>query len=160
MHKESRPQKMTSLVFVAEHPPIISPHSKPWQSSLRDAVRRVFECRSAILRNSEAVCTLCLRSGWSPISRKRSSWNSAHGATGRTQTVPVLGSVRYAPEHRVGPGWFSCPGTPHEILLRNNGQEEIRSAEILNPGRFHYGGTAPPPGSRSTLRVQRLPRFF
>ena len=28
-----------SLVFVAEHPPIISPYSKPWQSSLRDAVR-------------------------------------------------------------------------------------------------------------------------
>ena len=44
-----------------------------------------------------------LQSGWSPISRKRSSWNSAHGATGRTQTVPVLGLIRYAPEHRTGP---------------------------------------------------------
>ena len=65
--------------------------------------------------------------------RKHSPWNSACGATGRTQMAPVLGSVRYAPGSRAR--------TPHEILVRNNGQEVTRVAEILTPADLigHHG---------------------
>ena len=114
---------------------------------------------------SQAVCTLCLRSGWSPISRKRSSWNSAHGATGRTQTVPVLGLIRYAPEHRTGPAGSRTPELPMKACFSNNGQEG--SAEIPIPADFITAKRATlesrpvlDPGSHSILRVQRLPRFF
>ena len=51
-----------------------------------------------------------------------------------------LGSVR-APLDLV-------PRTPHEILLCNNGQEEIRTAEILTPADFigHHGKPPYQPG--------------
>ena len=69
--------------------------------------------------------------------------------------------------NRAEPKWLRCwarcpsaPGprarTPHEILLCNNGQEEIRTAEILTPVDFIW---AP---SRSILKesngiVERAP---
>ena len=63
--------------------------------------------------------------------------------------APVLGSAR-APLDLV-------PELPHEILVRNNGQEVTRIAEILTPADFigHHG--KPPyinPGSRSILKSQ------
>ena len=47
--------------------------------------------------------------------------------------APVLGSVRAPPGPRAR--------TPHEILVRNNGQEVTRIAEILTPADFigHHG---------------------
>ena len=89
-----------------------------------------------------------LQSGWSPISRKRSPLE--------------LGLRRNRPNPNgsgagLGP---SAPGprarTPHEILLCNNGQEEIRTAEILTRVDFIW---AP---SRSILKesngiVERAP---
>ena len=89
-----------------------------------------------------------LQSGWSPISPE-------------ARTLE-LGLRRNRPNPNgsgagLGP---SAPGprarTPHEILLCNNGQEEIRTAEILTPVDFIW---AP---SRSILKesngiVERAP---
>ena len=60
--------------------------------------------------------------------RKRSPWNSACGATGRTQMAPVLGSVR-APLDLV-------PELPMKSCSAITSQEEIRTAGILTPADF------------------------
>ena len=74
-----------------------------------------------------------LQSGWSPISRKRSPWNSACGATGPNPNGSGAGLGPSAPGPRAR--------TPHEILVRNNGQEVTCIAEILTPADFigHHG---------------------
>ena len=83
----------------------------------------------------------------------------AHGKASRTQTVPVLGSVR-APLALVPGRLVLVPGAIHEILVRNNGKEGIRITEILPPEDFITAEWATPesapiePGSRSILRVQ------
>ena len=83
----------------------------------------------------------------------------AHGKASRTQTVPVLGSVR-APLALVPGRLVLVPGAIHEILVRNNGQEGIRITEILTPEDFITAEWATPGsapielGSHSILRVQ------
>ena len=81
-----------------------------------------------------------------------------HGGTSRTQKVPVLGSVR-APLALVPGRLILVPGAVHEILVRNNGQEEIRIAEIRMPSDFLVsewasGSARIGPGNRSILRVR------
>ena len=70
--------------------------------------------------------------------RKHSPWDSACGATGRTQTVPVLGLIRYAPEHRTGPAGSRTPELPHEILVRNNDQGGNPHRRNSDSGRFYW----------------------
>ena len=90
--------------------------------------------------------------------RKHSPWNSACGATGRTQTVPVLGLIRYAPEHRTGPAGSRTPELPIKACFSNNGQEG--SAEIPTPADFITAKRAAlesahiDPGSHSLLKSQ------
>ena len=62
--------------------------------------------------------------------RKHSPWDSACGATGRTQMAPVLGSAR-APLDLV-------PELPHEILVRNNGQGGNPHRRNSDSGRFYW----------------------
>ena len=62
--------------------------------------------------------------------RKRSPWDSACGATGRTQMAPVLGSAR-APLDLV-------PELPHEILVRNNDQGGNPHRRNSDSGRFYW----------------------
>ena len=81
-----------------------------------------------------------------------------HGEASRTQKVPVLGSVRMPLS--ITPGRLVLvPGASHEILVRNNGQEEIRIAEIRMPSDFLVsewvaGSARIGPGNRSILRVR------
>ena len=81
-----------------------------------------------------------------------------HGEASRTQKVPVLGSVRRPLS--ITPGRLVLvPGASHEILVRNNGQEEIRIAEIRMPSDFLVsewvaGSARIGPGNRSILRVR------
>ena len=111
-------------------------------------MRCVFECRSSILRDS--------RAGYGPMVTERLEPDIPEALT------LELGLRRNRPNPNgsgagLGP---SAPGprarTPHEILLCNNGQEEIRTAEILTPVDFIW---AP---SRSILKesngiVERAP---
>ena len=82
----------------------------------------------------------------------------SHGEASRTQKVPVLGSVRMPLS--ITPGRLVLvPGASHEILVRNNGQEEIRIAEIRMPSDFLVsewvaGSARIGPGNRSILRVR------
>ena len=118
MHKESRPQKMPAWFL--------------WRSIRLLYCSLVFECRSSILmRNS--------REGYGPVvteragaqyPRKHSPWDSACGATGRTQMAPVLGSAR-APLDLV-------PELPHEILVRNNDQGGNPHRRNSDSGRFYW----------------------
>ena len=81
-----------------------------------------------------------------------------HGEASRTQKVPVLGSVRMPLS--ITPGRLVLvPGAVHEILLRNDTQEEIRIAEIRMPSDFLVsewasGSARIGPGNRSILRVR------
>ena len=70
--------------------------------------------------------------------RKHSPWNSAMGATGRTQTVPVLGLIRYAPEHRTGPAGSRTPELPMKSCFAITAQEGPYRRNP-DPGRFYYG---------------------
>ena len=81
-----------------------------------------------------------------------------YGEASRTQKVPVLGSVR-RPLALVPGRLVLAPGASHEILVRNNGQEEIRIAEIRMPSDFLVsewvaGSARIGPGSHSILKVQ------
>ena len=82
----------------------------------------------------------------------------SHGEASRTQKVLVLGSVRMPLS--ITPGRLVLvPGASHEILVRNNGQEEIRIAEIRMPSDFLVsewvaGSARIGPGNRSILRVR------
>ena len=82
----------------------------------------------------------------------------SHGEASRTQKVPVLGSVRMPLS--ITPGRLVLvPGASHEILVRNNGQEEIRIAEIRMPSDFLVsewvaGSARIGPENRSILRVR------
>ena len=81
-----------------------------------------------------------------------------HGEASRTQTVPVLGSVR-APLALVPGRLVLVPGASHEVLVRNHGQEEIRIGEIRMPADFLVsewvaGSARIGPGNRSILRVR------
>ena len=82
----------------------------------------------------------------------------SHGEASRTQKVPVLGSVRMPLS--ITPGRLVLvPGASHEILVRNNGQEEIRIAEIRMPSDFLVsewvaGSARIVPGSRSILKIR------
>ena len=81
-----------------------------------------------------------------------------HGEARHTQTVPVLGSVR-APLALVPGRLVLAPGASHEVLVRNNGQEEIRIAEIRMPADFLVsewvaGSARIGPGSHSILKVR------
>ena len=82
----------------------------------------------------------------------------SHGEASRTQKVPVLGSVRMPLSITPGRLVF-VPGASHEILVRNNGQEEIRIAEIRMPSDFLVsewvaGSARIGPENRSILRVR------
>ena len=82
----------------------------------------------------------------------------SHGEASRTQKVPVLGSVRMPLS--ITPGRLVLvPGASHEILVRNNGQEEIRIAEIRMPSDFLVsewvaGSARIGPGNRSILKIR------
>ena len=81
-----------------------------------------------------------------------------HGEARHTQTVPVLGSVR-APLALVPGRLVLAPGASHEVLVRNNGQEEIRIAEIRMPAdslvsEWVAGSARIGPGSHSILKVR------
>ena len=81
-----------------------------------------------------------------------------HGGTSRTQTIPVLGSVR-VPLSIVPARLVLVPGASHEILLRNDTQEAVRIAEIRMPAVFLVsewaaGSAQIGPGSHSILKVR------
>ena len=81
-----------------------------------------------------------------------------HGGTSRTQTIPVLGSVR-VPLSIVPGRLVLVPGASHEILLRNDTQETVRIAEIRMPAVFLVsewaaGSAQIGPGSHSILKVR------
>ena len=81
--------------------------------------------------------------------RKHSPWDSACGATGRTQMAPVLGSAR-APLDLV-------PELPMKSWFAIMVKEATRIAEILTPADFigHHGKPLYiNPGSRSILKSQ------
>ena len=93
----------------------------------------------------------------------RSGCPAHRGARPRGEVWEAAATLELFPQKRHDPG--KTPGfrsiatqtpTPHEILLCNNGQEEIRTAEILTPVDFIW---AP---SRSILKesngiVERAP---
>ena len=82
----------------------------------------------------------------------------SRGGASRTQTVPVLVSVRMP--LGITPGRLVLvPGAAHEILLRNDTQEAVRIAEIRMPAGFLVsewaaGSAQIGPGSRSILKVR------
>ena len=82
----------------------------------------------------------------------------SHGEASRTQKVPVLGSVRMPLS--ITPGRLVLvPGASHEILVRNNGQEEIRISEIRMPSNFLVsewvaGSARIGPGNHSILKIR------
>ena len=82
----------------------------------------------------------------------------SHGGVSRTQTVPVLGSVRM-PLGIIPGRLVLVPGESHEILLRNDTQETVRIAEIRMPAGFLVsewvaGSAQIGPGSHSILKVR------
>ena len=100
-----------------------------------------------------------LQSGWSPISRKRSPWNSACGATGRTQTVPVLGSVRYAPEHRVGPAGSRAPELPMKSCFAITARRKSAAPKSLTPADS-ITAERPPPGKPLDPKSPKVTSLF
>ena len=82
----------------------------------------------------------------------------SHGGVSRTQTVPVLGSVRM-PLGIIPGRLVLVPGAAHEVRLYNDTQDAVRIAEIRMPADFLVsewaaGSAQIGPGSHSILKVR------
>ena len=82
----------------------------------------------------------------------------SHGGASRTQTVPVLGSVRM-PLGIIPGRLILVPGAAHEVRLYNDTQDAVRIAEIRMPADFLVsewvaGSAQIGPGSHSILKVR------
>ena len=82
----------------------------------------------------------------------------SHGGASRTQTVPVLGSVRM-PLGIIPGRLVLVPGAAHEVRLYNDTQDAVRIAEIRMPADFLVsewaaGSAQIGPGSHSILKVR------
>ena len=82
----------------------------------------------------------------------------SRGGASRTQTVPVLGSVRM-PLGIIPGRLVLVPGAAHEVRLYNDTQDAVRIAEIRMPADFLVsewaaGSAQIGPGSHSILKVR------